>query len=113
VLTGRQCADGSNVNWWQLARSVDTLILLMGVGTLRVAALRLIEAGRPASQPAAVIEWGTTARQRTVVSTLDRLADDAEREGIGPPATWIVGDVVALRDRIDWFDPVALELHSH
>ncbi|MGH2820158.1 MAG: uroporphyrinogen-III C-methyltransferase [Actinomycetota bacterium] len=107
VLTGRQCADGSDVNWWQLARSVDTLVLLMGVATLRVAALRLIEAGRPSDQPAAVIEWGTTSRQRTIVSTLESIAEEAARAGIAPPATAIVGDVVRLRERIDWFRAAA------
>lgn len=106
VVTGREGADqtGSALRWRELATGPDTLVLLMGVGALRVAAKRLIEEGRPADQPAALIQWGTTARQRTIVADLASIADVADREGIAPPATAVVGDVVMLRDAIAWFE---------
>jgi uroporphyrinogen III methyltransferase/synthase len=64
----------------------------------------LIDAGRAADEPAAVIEWGTTASQRTVVGTLETIADLAERESIRPPATTVVGPVIGLRDAVAWFE---------
>jgi uroporphyrinogen III methyltransferase/synthase len=63
-----------------------------------------VDAGRPATEQAAVVEWGTTAMQRSVVGTLDTIADVVDREGIRPPATTIVGPVVGLRDAVTWFE---------
>lgn len=84
--------------------SADTIVLLMGVAQLRDAAKRLIDGGRSESEPAAIVQWGTTGRQRVAVSSLGSIADVAEREGIGSPATTIVGQVVRVRDAISWFE---------
>ena len=106
VLTAHQSADrpGSRERWTALATGADTLVLLMGVSTLREVCKRLVDAGRPATEPAAVVEWGTTPSQRTVVATLETIADLVDREGIRPPATTIVGPVVGLRDAVTWFE---------
>ncbi|MGB2695769.1 MAG: uroporphyrinogen-III C-methyltransferase [Dehalococcoidia bacterium] len=96
--------DERSVDWDKLATAVDTLVLMMGVGQLAQIAERLIAAGRDAATPAAVIEWGTLPRQRTVEGTLGDIAARAEAAGIGSPAITVVGDVVRLRDALRWFD---------
>jgi uroporphyrinogen III methyltransferase / synthase len=65
---------------------------------------QLCAAGRPADTPAAVIEWGTYAAQRTVSATIATLADAADAAGIRPPALAVIGDVVRLRDKLAWFE---------
>lgn len=105
VVTGHERAGGTlNLDWQALATGVDTLVVLMGVGRLAEIAERLIGCGRPATTPAAVIRWGTTHEQETVVATLATIADAVARAGVGAPATLVVGEVVALRERLRWFD---------
>jgi uroporphyrinogen III methyltransferase / synthase len=103
VLTGRDVA-GEPQQRWEAIAAVETIVLLMGASGLEGAARSLIAAGRDASTPAAVIEWGTTAIQRTVVAPLGSIAAAATQAGIRPPATTVVGDVVKLRDTIAWFE---------
>jgi len=77
-----------------------TLVLLMGVSTLARTCRLLVEAGRPAATPVAVVEDGYSPRQRVTVGTLATVADEAERVGVRPPAVVVVGDVVRLSP--DW-----------
>ncbi|HYM14663.1 MAG TPA: uroporphyrinogen-III C-methyltransferase, partial [Dehalococcoidia bacterium] len=106
VITGHEhpAKDGSSIDWEHLARGVDTLIFLMGTGRLAEIAGQLVAHGRPPATPAAVIEWGTLPRQRTVAGTLATIAADVAAAGIGPPAVTVVGEVAALRDHLRWFD---------
>ena len=94
----------TRINWQALAQGLDTLVFLMGVGRLAAIAEQLIAHGRPATTPAAVIRWGTTADQETVSGTLATIAADVERAGLRAPATLVVGEVVRLRDQLSWFD---------
>jgi uroporphyrinogen III methyltransferase/synthase len=105
-ITGHEEPDKLEraVDWEMLARGADTLVLLMGTGQLAEIAIQLIAAGRPSDTPAAVIEWGTLPRQRTVTGTLETIAVEMSKAGIEPPAITIVGDVVHLRDDLRWFD---------
>ena len=93
----------SSVQWDVLARFNGTIILLMSVATLRRATERLIDEGRDPTQTAAVIEQGTTGRQRTIVGDVASIADLAEAADVQPPATVVIGDVVMLRNAIEWF----------
>ena len=93
----------SSVQWDVLARFNGTIVLLMSVATLRRATDRLIEEGRDPTQTAAVIEQGTTGRQRTIVGDVASISDLAEAAGVQPPATVVIGDVVMLRTAIEWF----------
>ena len=77
-----------------------TLVLLMGVTALAETAAALIEAGRAAETPVALIERGWTPEQRTTVTTLERAAADAAAVGVRAPAVVVVGDVVAVRNRL-------------
>lgn len=110
LLTGHD-ADGkeyTQVQWDQLAQGSGTLCIYMGVKTLAKNAKSLIKGGRAANTPCALIEWGTHPRQRTLVSTLENIAADAEREGFGPPCIFVVGTVVSLREELSWFETRAL-----
>ena len=95
------------VDWEGLGLSVDTLVIYMGVHQLREISRRLIAGGRAASTPAAAIRWGTTETQTVVDATLGTLADAVEEARLGAPAVIVVGEVVALRDQLRWFDAVA------
>src|SRR2546427_10802242 len=84
--------------------SADTLVFLMGIKTLPEVIEKLIAAGRWPKTPAAVIRWGTTPEQRTVVGTLADIAQRAIDGGIMPPAITVVGEVVRLRETLSWFE---------
>ena len=86
----------STVDWKRLGASDSTLVLLMAVANLRPIAAALIEAGRDPTTPAAIVQNASMPDQRVVRSTLSRMADDAEREQIEPPAVAIIGAVVSL-----------------
>lgn len=96
------------LRWEDLGRSVDTLVVLMGMRNLDEIARRVVAGGRPAETPAAVVEWGGTARQRVVVATLADVAARAREAGLGAPATVVIGDVVRLRDELAWFEALPL-----
>ncbi|MEV7781695.1 uroporphyrinogen-III C-methyltransferase [Kitasatospora sp. NPDC088351] len=84
----------SLVNWEAAARMSGTLVLLMAVDKIGEIAARLVECGRPADTPVAVVQEGTTAAQRRVDATLGTVAATVEAERIKPPAVIVVGDVV-------------------
>ncbi|MBI5488759.1 MAG: uroporphyrinogen-III C-methyltransferase [Deltaproteobacteria bacterium] len=97
-----QGAGGTD--WAALAAVPGTLVSLMGVGRLAEIAAALIAGGRAASPPAAVVRRGATPRQEVVVGTLADIAERAREREIRPPAVLVVGEVVALRERIAWFE---------
>lgn len=103
VVTADADAEGS-VAWPELATGPDTLVLMMGVDSLRNVAARLITNGRAPHTPAAVVEWGTLPRQRVVTGTLADIGEHAAAAAIKSPATAYVGDVVGLRSALSWFE---------
>jgi uroporphyrinogen III methyltransferase/synthase len=96
------------IDWSALAAFPGTLVLYMGIRRLGANAAALIEAGRDPGEPAAVIERGTTDRQRTAAATLGTIADEVEREGIGAPAIVVIGEVVARREALGWLERLPL-----
>ncbi len=95
----------SDVDWRRIADAADTLVLYMGVGRLREISDGLVEAGRSADTPAAVVRWGTVPVQRTVAGTLEDIADRVAEANLRPPAIIVIGDVVALREGgLDWYE---------
>ncbi len=107
IVTGHEEADkkSASVNWSELARATGTIVVLMGMKNLDEIARRLIAGGRPATTATAVIQWGTTGRQRVVRAELSSIAQETTAAGITHPAVLVVGDVVALGDSIRWFEP--------
>jgi len=80
----------------------------MGVEQMAEIVERLIRSGRAPDQPAAIIQWGTTPRQRTVTGTLGTIADSARAQSVKPPAVLIVGEVVTLHNQLSWFQDLPL-----
>ncbi len=105
IVTGHLDPDdpGSSVRWQALATGPGTLVVLMGHDRLRLICSGLIRHGRRADTPAACIQQGTTAEQRVVVSTLERLADDVAAAALKAPVATVIGEVVRLRDKLAWF----------
>ena len=94
----------TQTDWAALARAGGTIVLYMGVKSLPRITSALVAGGMSPHTPAAAVQWGTHARQRTVVATVSTLADTIARDGLGAPVITIIGDVVALREEIAWFD---------
>src|SRR5918997_219546 len=100
----------SALDWPALASFPGTLVFYMGVRALPVIAERLVEGGRPAGEPVAVVERGTLPGQRTVVATLADIAQRAHEEGIRAPAITLVGPVAGLHAQLAWLE--ARPLHG-
>ncbi|HEU5393716.1 MAG TPA: uroporphyrinogen-III C-methyltransferase, partial [Candidatus Methylomirabilis sp.] len=96
--------EESGVSWEALARGIGTLVFLMGVGTLPTIARQLIAHGRPPETPVAVTRWGTTPRQHTVIGTLADIVQKVQAAGLSSPAITVVGEVVHLRQFLNWFE---------
>src|SRR5680860_413738 len=94
----------SALDWDALARFPGTLVLYMGVKSLPMIADRLVAAGRPADQPAAVVERGTLPGQRAVTATLSDIASRVAEEGGRAPAITVIGPVAGLRDTLAWLE---------
>jgi len=101
--TGHRRAGASGLDWVALARPRQTTVIYMGVGMLAEHCAALIAHGRGAATPAALVENGTTPRQRVVAGTLATLPALAQAAGVRPPALLIVGEVVNLAERMAWF----------
>ncbi|MGH7321881.1 MAG: uroporphyrinogen-III C-methyltransferase, partial [Candidatus Rokuibacteriota bacterium] len=106
VVTGHEDAgkETHGVDWDGLAKAVDTLVVLMGLQKLPEIVARLLASGRSPDTPVALIRWGTTPTQETVTGTLADIVGRGRAAGIEPPVVAVIGDVVALRDRLRWFD---------
>ncbi len=105
VVTGHLDPDDprSRVRWQALAQGPGTLVILMGHDRLRLLADGLVRHGRDPRTPAACIEQGTTPQQRVVVGTLATIADDVAAAGLSAPVATVVGEVVRLREKLEWF----------
>ena len=106
VVTGHEDPDkgAPTVDWGRLATAVDTLVVLMGVKSLPRIVAELIAHGRSPATPVALIRWGTTEAQETVIGTLSDIVTHAARARLEPPVLTVIGDVVRLRDRLEWFE---------
>ena len=103
VVTGHEdpTKPEQAVRWERLATAVDTLVVLMGVGRLQAIVDELIAGGRDPATPAALLQNATMAGQRVVDAPLDRIVEAARAADIEAPALFVVGEVVALRERLE------------
>jgi uroporphyrinogen III methyltransferase/synthase len=97
-------ADVSSLHWSELATGLDTLVFFMGLRNLPVIASKLITHGRSSQTPVAVIRWGTRLDQQVVTGTLADISARVKEAGLQPPALTVIGDVVALREKLRWFE---------
>lgn len=114
-LTHRDCAqscvfvtghlkDGTmNLNWPMLAQPSQTVVIYMGLLGLEILCRELVAHGAPADRPAALVQQGTTHRQRVFTGTLATLPELLAGENVRPPTLIIVGDVVRLHEKLSWF----------
>ncbi|MBM4053833.1 MAG: uroporphyrinogen-III C-methyltransferase [Planctomycetes bacterium] len=104
LITGHEdpTKNESSIDWSKISTGIGTLAFYMGVKNLPYITTQLMKHGRSGDTPVAVIRWGTTFRQETVVGTLSTIVEKAKN--IKPPAITIVGEVVTLRDQLNWFE---------
>lgn len=106
IITGHEKADsedGSKLDYQKLGDIEGTLVFLMGVKNLADITKQLLAGGKNAETPAAIIENGTTIHQRVVTGRLDDIAKIATKAQIKSPAVTVIGEVVNLRDKLNWF----------
>ena len=113
ILTGTHAEGGPHPNALTGLASAETLVVLMGMSRLGEIARDLIEAGRSPETPAAVVRWGTYEGQQTVTGTLRTIKDEVERAGLRAPAVIVVGEVVSLRGRLNWFEGLTAGVVGH
>jgi uroporphyrinogen III methyltransferase/synthase len=106
VLTGHEGVgnEESHFDLDQIARIPGTKVVLMGLKKLPELTEGLIARGLPPETPVAIVQWGTTGRQRSVEATLASIARLAAEQRFTPPAVTIIGDVVRLRKKLNWFE---------
>lgn len=102
--TDRSGAEWSEDAWKKLATATDTICVLMGMRRLAEITAAVVAGGRAATTPAAVIQWGARPEQRVVVGQLENIASLASAAGLANPAVIVIGEVVALREQLRWFD---------
>ncbi|RQD56290.1 MAG: uroporphyrinogen-III C-methyltransferase [Desulfonatronovibrio sp. MSAO_Bac4] len=95
-------------NWKSLASGTSTLVFFMGVKNLPHISRMLMENGMRPDMPAALVRWGTTCRHRSMVSTIKDIPQEAVEQNFTPPSLLIVGEVVCLRDELNWFERLPL-----
>jgi uroporphyrinogen III methyltransferase / synthase len=109
-ITGHESPEKreSAIDWEVLAKNPGTLIFLMGVKNLPNISKSLIENGKPGSTPAALVRWGTTPKQVSLISTLAEIPEEAARRGIAAPAIFVVGSVASLNQSLGWYEQKTL-----
>ncbi|MBU1205784.1 MAG: uroporphyrinogen-III C-methyltransferase [Proteobacteria bacterium] len=109
-ITGHEdpTKEESRISWDKIATGAGTLVFLMGVGNLPLIAAELMKNGRDPETPVALIRWGTLPGQETVTGKLSTIGKIAQSEGIKPPVIILVGEVVKLREQLNWFERLPL-----
>jgi len=106
LFTTGHLKDGSvDLDWPTLVRPKQTVVIYMGLVGLPEICRKLVEHGMPGAMPVAVVQQGTTIRQRVVVADLLTLADKVAAEELKAPCLIIIGEVVKLREKLAWFEP--------
>ncbi|MEE9319642.1 MAG: siroheme synthase CysG [Granulosicoccus sp.] len=104
-VTGHLRNGQFNLNWQDLQDPTQTIVIYMGLTGLDQICQSLVEHGRAADTPAALIEHGTTPTQRVITATLATLASTIAASDVSAPTLLIIGSVVTLREKLDWFKP--------
>jgi uroporphyrinogen III methyltransferase/synthase len=107
VLTFVTGHDVHGIDWSKVGQT-ETLVIFMGIFSIRDIAGEIVRHGRSGDTPAVAVRWGTRPDQETVTGTLATIADRIESAQLKPPATVIIGEVAALRDKLDWFEKLPL-----
>lgn len=106
IVTGHEDAEKPSpmLEWPKLAAASGTLVFMMGMKNLSTIVANLLSEGRAPATPVALVRWGTRAEQRTIVGSLLDIVGKAEAARFEPPTVIIIGDVVRLREQLNWFE---------
>ena len=96
--------EKSAIKWSKLATGVGTLVFLMAVKNVALITQKLIDNGLSPDTPVAIVRWGTRPDQKTIVGTLENIAGILKENEIKPPAVMVVGEVVKLRESLNWYE---------
>ncbi len=94
----------SGIAWEKISTGVGTLVFLMGMKNIAYNVSKLLENGRAPETPVALVRWGTKVEQETLVGRLDNIVDLVEEKRLRPPVVMVVGGVVNLRSKLNWFE---------
>ena len=106
IFTGQEDPNKghTSIAWDKISTGMGTLVFLMGVENLDNIVSTLIKYGRAKNTPCCLVEWGTLSRQKSVVGALVDIRKKARLSKVTPPAILVVGKVVSLRDKLNWFE---------
>jgi len=104
-VTGHLKDNSIDLNWDALTQPQQTVVIYMGLIGLPQIVRKLVEHGMPGSTPIALVSRGTTQQQHVVVGTLDTITDRVKASDVKAPTLTIIGDVVNLREKLNWFEP--------
>ena len=106
VITGHEdpAKAESSVDWEQIAKIPGTKVVMMGLQHIGQIMAALMAHGVADATPVAMIRWGTTGRQQSIAATVATIADEVVRTQFGAPAVTVIGDVVKLRGKLNWFE---------
>jgi len=102
-VTGHCQKDGKEPDWHSLGRPNQTLVIYMGLMKSAHIQQRLLDAGRAADTPVAILENGTRPEQRVITGTLEQLAGLIEQHQVQSPALLVIGEVVSLQSKLAWY----------
>ncbi|HZG59457.1 MAG TPA: uroporphyrinogen-III C-methyltransferase [Anoxybacillus sp.] len=109
-ITGhKQKGSNEDVKWENLAKGVDTLAIYMGISNLPYIREQLLKHGKSPHTPVAIVQWGTLLEQKTVTATLGTILETVKQHRIENPSMIIIGEVVTLRNKINWFEQAMLQ----
>nr|WP_201260043.1 uroporphyrinogen-III C-methyltransferase [Tissierella sp. P1] len=104
VITGHLKDENEELDWKALTALKGTLVFLMGVSNLQKITESLLKHGKSKETPVAIINWGTTPRQRVLEGNLSNIYEKALKEKIKPPSLIAIGDVVSLREKLNFYE---------
>jgi uroporphyrinogen III methyltransferase / synthase len=110
IFTGHEEPGKANssLDYKAIARAPGTKVMLMGIEKLNAIASELRSAGMASQTPVTLVRWATTGAQQALSGTLENIDQRAQETGFKPPAVAVFGDVVALRDKLNWFESLSL-----
>ncbi|MFA8438093.1 uroporphyrinogen-III C-methyltransferase [Pueribacillus sp. YX66] len=101
IVTGHR--QSGEVQWENIAKGIDTIVIYMGMRNLAHICEQLVTHGRGKQTPVAIIHWGTKKEQRTVTGTLSDIVEKVSTENVTNPAIIVIGEVVKLNNKLSWY----------
>ncbi|HTL58025.1 MAG TPA: uroporphyrinogen-III C-methyltransferase [Candidatus Limnocylindrales bacterium] len=106
LITGHEdpAKEASKIDWEQVAKTPGTQVIMMGTDRIGEIVETLVRHGMDSATPIAMVRWGTTGQQQSIEGTLATIGDVANKSKIQPPTVAVIGDVVKLRPKLNWFE---------